>query len=236
VYAVVIDILCLAFSSIASRPPELSCWYNLINDNSIQEKTAAALTEVTAYATAQAIALDHKSDTESCIDAGMEDAEFSNDETSTFETSSESIESEFIDPESPFTKDTSVSSSSQVTLARSHKKKVEAVSGNEAVQNWMDSLWSIGDEAGVDAAFSMMDEEGLPITGYRRATRATTIQKSVTEVDSSVNHSDDGEIVVAGKRARAVYDSDDDEIVVANKRIRTAFESEDDEIVVASTE
>ncbi|SMR46365.1 unnamed protein product [Zymoseptoria tritici ST99CH_1E4] len=232
-YAVAIDILCLAFHSIAWRETA-SCWWILINSTPSQEKSKIALTNhITSTITQQALKLDHKADTESSVDSEMEQEELSDDDTVTMVTASESAESEFTDPESPWTKATSVSETSQVTPTRSHKKKVaDTTSGFDAVQDWMDRVPSIGDGVGVDGALKLIDEEGEPIKGYRRMAlrSAGAAPKPVVTADSLMVDSD--EIVVASWRMNDKDDDNGDEIDVAGMRMDGA-EDDDDVIVVA---
>ncbi|SMQ47833.1 unnamed protein product [Zymoseptoria tritici ST99CH_3D7] len=222
-YAVAIDILCLAFHSIAWRE-SASCWWVLINSASAQNESQISLAQlINSTITQQAMRLDQKTDTESSVDSEMEYVELSDDDTVTMVTASDSVESEFADPESPFTKDTSVSETSEVTPTRSHKKKLTTTaSGIDAVQDWMDGLPPPGNGIEVDGTLRMIDEQGTPITGYRMALRsAGATSKTVAAADSALLVSD--EIVVAGMR---VYedDDDDDEIVVANMRSGSVFD------------
>ncbi|SMR47616.1 unnamed protein product [Zymoseptoria tritici ST99CH_3D1] len=232
-YAVAIDVLCLAFHSIAWRE-SASCWWVLINSTPTQEKSKTALASfITSNITLQAMQLDHRADTESGADSEMENAELSDDDTRTMATVSESVESEFFDPESPFTKATSVSETSQLTPTRSHKKKAAHADAIDAVEGWMDGLPPPGNEIEVDGNLRMIDEQGTPITGYRMALRsAGAASKTVAAADSAMVDSDD--IVVAGMgMSEDDADDDGDEIVVAGMRV---FEDDDDddEIVVAN--
>ncbi|KJY02313.1 hypothetical protein TI39_contig66g00014 [Zymoseptoria brevis] len=198
-YAVAIDILCLAFHSIAWRETA-SCWWILINSTPSQEKSKIALANhITFTITKHALKLDHKADTESSVDSEMEQEELSDDDTLTMLTASDSVESEFTDPESPFTKDTSESETSQVTPRRSHKKKAADPNPMGAVQDWMNGLPPPGNEIEVDGTLRMIDEQGTPITGYRMALRSARVApKTVAAADSLMQDSD--EIAVAGIR------------------------------------